>query len=123
MPISKDRFEEISEDEEVAHAPGTNAERILSFLRDNPEKAFTQSEIAAKTDVKPGSVGPALVRLRERGRVDYRANYWRISDHESSVDAATAHSAAPIATHESDDETPSYEEWQDYAVDPRDIDE
>lgn len=123
VPISSDRFEEIPEDGGAGPAPGTNADRILSFLRSNPGKAFTQSEIAAETGVKPGSVGPTLVRLRERGRVDHRGTYWRISDHESGVDDATAHSAATVADHETDEETPSYEEWQEYAVDPREIDE
>ncbi len=122
MPISTDRFEELPEDRGAGPAPGTNAAEILSFLRDNPEKAFTQSEIAAETDVKPGSVGPTLVRLRERGRVDHRGTYWRVSDHDRSVDAATDLSAATASRREGDDETPSYDEWQEHAVDPREFD-
>lgn len=122
MPISNDRFEEIPEDGDAGPTPGTNAAKILGFLRNNADKAFTQSEIAAETSVKPGSVGPTLVRLRERGRVDHRGTYWRISDHDLSVDAATGHAAAAISRHESDEQTPSYDEWQEYAVDPRDRD-
>jgi DNA-binding MarR family transcriptional regulator len=38
----------------------------MEILRENPDKAFRQSEIAEKTRVKTGSVGPTLVRLRER---------------------------------------------------------
>jgi len=115
VPINADRFEEIDTDEP---APGTNADQILSFLRAHPDKAFTQSEIADETDVKRGSVGPTLVRLRERGRVDHRGTYWRISDHEQTVDAATAHGAETLSDREA--ETPAFEEWQDHAVDPRD---
>jgi len=119
MPISTDRFEDIPEDGD-GPAPGTNAATMLEFLRGHPDKAFTQSEIAEATDVKSGSVGPTLVRLRERGRVDHRGTYWRVSDHERSVDAATGHAAATAAEHEAEDETPDYDEWQEHAVDPRD---
>ncbi|QGN07412.1 MarR family transcriptional regulator [Halorhabdus sp. CBA1104] len=119
MPISKDRFQDLSDDETGGPRPGTNAATILDFLRENPEKAFTQSDIAAATDVKTGSIGPTLVRLRERGRVDHRGTYWRVSDHDRSVEAATDHAGASLADRERDGETPSYDEWQAYAVDPR----
>lgn len=122
MPISADRFEDIPDDGDVP-SPETNAGAILAFLRDNPEKAFTRGEIASETDIKEGSVGPTLVRLRERGRVDHRGSYWRVSDHEASVNTATMHTTAAIAAHEDDGETPSYNEWQEHAIDPREIDE
>jgi len=119
MPISSDEFEELREGDD-GPTPGTNAASILAFLTENPDTAYTQSEIAAATDVKRGSVGPTLVRLRERGRVDHRGTYWRLSDHEQSVDAATDHAAAAAADHEGVGEAPSYDEWQAHAVDPRD---
>lgn len=119
MPIGTDRFEDIPEEGD-GPTPGTNAATILKFLRDHPDKAFTQSEIADATDVKAGSVGPTLVRLRERGRVDHRGTYWRVSDLDRSVDAATAHSARAATERESEAETPDYDEWQKHAVDPRD---
>lgn len=117
MPISADHFENIDDDADTP-TPGTNAAAILSFLAQHPDKAFTQSEIAEATDVKPGSVGPTLVRLRERGRVDHRGTYWRISDHDRSLDAAVGQATAVAASHE--DEPFAYDEWQEYAVDPRD---
>lgn len=118
MPISKDQFEEMSEDGDEP-APETNAGKILEFLRDRPDKAFTQSEIADATEVKAGSVGPTLVRLRARGRVDHRGTYWRISDHDRSLDAAVGHATDALASRETDGETPRMSEWQDHAVDPR----
>lgn len=121
MPISKDRFEEMGDDSDGdGPTPGTNAARILTFLRNHPDRAFTQSEIAAETEVKTGSVGPTLVRLRERGRVDHRGNYWRISDHDQTAAAAAGHTAATLAARETDEETPRMAEWQEHAVDPRD---
>lgn len=118
MPVSSDRFEAISSDDSDGPSPGTNAATILEFLREHADQAFTQSEIATETGVKSGSVGPTLVRLRERGRVDHRGTYWRISDHDRSVDAATRHTVDALTRRESGDEIPSYEEWQEYAVDP-----
>lgn len=116
MPISADRFEEIGDDGGEP-TPGTNADEILSFLEEHLDQAFTQTEIAEATEVKRGSVGPTLVRLRERGRVDHRGQYWRISDHDRSIDAATAQTSDVAASHE---EAPfEYDAWQEYAVDPR----
>ena len=116
MPISADRFDEIDIDEEQPK-PETNGAKILEFLEEHSNEAFTQTEIAQGTEVKRGSVGPTLVRLRERGQVDHRGQYWRISDHDRSVDAATVHASEVAASHE---ETPfEYDEWQKHAVDPR----
>lgn len=116
MPISTDRFEELGEDDDTP-SPGTNADTILSFLAANAEQAFTRSEIAEATDVKAGSIGPTLVRLRESGRVDHRGQYWRVSDHDRSLDDAVAHAGSVAARHEAEDF--EYDEWLEHAVDPR----
>lgn len=121
MPIGADRFEEMGgERDEDTPTPGTNEATILEFLRAHPEQAYTQSEIAEATEVKAGSVGPTLVRLRDRGRVDHRGTYWRVSDHDRSVDVAPGHAAAALAGRESEGETPLMETWKEHAVDPRD---
>lgn len=116
MPISADRFDEI-DDRDDRPATGTNADRILAFLEGNAEKAFTQGEIAEATGVKRGSVGPTLVRLRERGRVDHRGTYWRISDHDRSLDDGVVYSADAVDARE--EEPFDYESWREHAVDPR----
>jgi DNA-binding IclR family transcriptional regulator len=115
MPISADQFEEI--DDESGPTQGTNADKILSYLAANPEKAFTQSEIVDATDVTAGSVGPTLVRLRERGRVDHRGTYWRVSDHAKSLDAARSHADASVADREN--EAFDQAAWAAHASDPR----
>lgn len=117
MPISADRFEEL--DEHDGPTPGTNAHDLVSFLEEHAERAFTQSEIAEATGITKGSVGPTLVRLREDGRVDHRGTYWRISDHERSLDAAARHANHAAGSHE--ETTLEYEEWQEHAVDPREL--
>jgi predicted transcriptional regulator of viral defense system len=116
MPISADRFDDIDPDDE-GPAPETNARAVLDFLAANPDQAFTQSELVETTGVAQGSIGPTLVRLRERGRVDHRGRYWRISDHERSVGAAAGHANEVAASRE--DETFAYDQWQEYASDPR----
>jgi len=116
MPISADRFEDI-EDDSPAPKPGTNAETILAFLAAHADQAFTQSEIADATDVATGSVGPTLIRLRERGRVEHRGTYWRCSDHVESVEQAVSHGNAIAESRE--DEPFDYDDWQAHAVDPR----
>ena len=110
-PISADRFKAIDGDEPSLW---TNAHAVLTFLRANPDAAFTRGEIVEATDVSANSVGPTLVRLRERGRVDHRGQYWRVSDHDRGFDAAVDHAAAR--------ETASFDvaSWHDHAVDPRD---
>lgn len=118
MPIGKDRFEALDEDD-AGPSPGTNAARILRFLRRHPDLAFTRGEIVDETGIPPGSVGPTLVRLRERGRVDHRGRYWRVSDHDASLDAAVGQSASALNDRESDGETPRKDEWAEHAVDPR----
>ena len=116
MPISTDRFDEIEPDDDVP-APGTNADEVLSFLAANADQAFTRGEIAAATDVKQGSIGPTLVRLREAGRVDHRGQYWRLSDHERSLDDGVEHAGAVAASRE--EESFDYDEWMEHAEDPR----
>ncbi|WP_254824245.1 MarR family transcriptional regulator [Haloglomus halophilum] len=116
MPISADRFDDIDPDDD-GPAPETNARAVLDFLASNPDQAFTQSELVEATGVAQGSIGPTLVRLRERGRVDHRGRYWRISDHERSADAAVSHASEVAASHEG--EPFAYDEWQEHATDPR----
>ena len=116
MPINADRFEDIDEEDD-GPTPGTNAHEILSFLEEHPEQAFTQTEIAEATDVKRGSVGPTLVRLRDAGRVDHRGRYWRVSDHLRSLDGTVAHAGETAASREGT--SFDYGDWREYAVDPR----
>ena len=119
MPISSDRFDAIGAGEADDVTPETNAASILGFLREHSDTAFTRSEIADATPVTAGSVGPTLVRLRERGRVDHRGTYWRVSDHDEIVEAATGQSTETLASREADDRSSNMAEWREHAVDPR----
>lgn len=82
MPIDRDRFES----EELPVQPGTNKHRVLAFLADTPEEAFTRSEIAEGAGVDPDSVGPVLVRLREDGLVEHSGTHWAVARDERLAD-------------------------------------
>ena len=88
MPIDIDEFEEKS-DGAIRIDEGTNADRVLRFLAENDETAFTQSEIHDETEVKRGSVGAVLSRLEEADLVRHKGKYWAVT-----TDAANAYEKA-----------------------------
>lgn len=72
MPITKQEFEASTEP-----PPQEMMDRVLAFLKDNRDKAYTEDEIsrALRTpdtgaNFVSGSVSPALRRLFETGAVD-----------------------------------------------------
>ena len=75
MPIDIDEFEQKS-DGTIGIDDGTNADRVLRFLAENDETAFTQSEIHEETDIKRGSVGAVLSRLEKEDLVRHKGTYW-----------------------------------------------
>jgi len=108
MPIDIDRFQ--SEPEENLQAGGpTNAERVLSFLAGNADKAFTPKEIHEATDVARGSVGVVLSRLAEDGLVDHRGDYWAVADPHDAAKTLTESGTVRVVTERFDGEDP--DEW------------
>jgi DNA-binding IclR family transcriptional regulator len=98
MPINIDRFDE--EPTEVLNLQeGTQPHRILQFLAEHDDKAFTQTEIHEATDINRGSVGAVLSRLEDRGLVRHRGRYWAIGkdDRLASYAAQTQASSASTA--------------------------
>jgi len=97
MPISIDDF-----DEEPADAldlnEGTQPYRILQFLAENNDQAFTQTEIHEATDIKRGSVGAVLSRLEDRGLVRHRGRYWAIAADDRLASYAAQRGASSAST-------------------------
>ena len=95
MPISIDQFDDGPADA-LDLQPGTHPYRILRFLADNNDRAFTQTELHESTDIARGSVGAALSRLEDRGLVRHRGRYWAIAadDRLASYAAQLAASSA-----------------------------
>lgn len=63
----------------------TNAERVLRFLAANDDKAFTRSEVADGAGVREASVSTVLSRLKDRGLVRHRGEYWAITDDDDRL--------------------------------------
>jgi hypothetical protein len=120
MPISKDEFRSIEEDEPSLPdlAPDTTQGTVYHFLLEHADQAFRQREIVDAVDVPEGSVGPTLKRLEEHGLVEHRDRFWTIADTEHAVASAGFHGAAAadeIAGGFSDEEVDA---WMETAVDP-----
>lgn len=79
MPISIEEFETTPEPRLRPPAAGAeNADRVLAFLAERRDEAFTPAEICRRTGVPHGSVGVVLARLEDRGLVRHRGAYWAI---------------------------------------------
>ncbi|WP_435147648.1 helix-turn-helix transcriptional regulator [Halobaculum sp. P14] len=97
MPISIDHFDEEPADI-LDLQEGTQPYRILQFLAENSEQAFTQTEIHEATDIKRGSVGAALSRLEDRGLVRHRGRYWAIAEDDRLAAYAAQMNASSAST-------------------------
>lgn len=98
MPINIDQFDE--EPGDVLNLQtGTRPYRIIQFLAEHSEQAFTQTELHEATDIKRGSIGAVLSRLEERDLVRHRGRYWAIveDDRLASYAAQTQASSASTA--------------------------
>ncbi|WP_459192843.1 MarR family transcriptional regulator [Halosimplex sp. J119] len=120
MPISRDEFRTIDEDEggRPDLSPDTTQGAIYRFLLKNADRAFRQREIADAVDVPQGSVGPTLARLESYDVVDHRGEYWSVADAEHAIASAGALGAATVDDRDggfSDEEVAA---WSQTAVDP-----
>jgi DNA-binding IclR family transcriptional regulator len=97
MPISMDRFAEDPGDV-LNIQEGSQPYRILHFLTENADQAFTQTEIHNQTGIKRGSVGAVLSRLEDRGLVRHRGRYWGIGDDDRLASYAAQTQASSTST-------------------------
>jgi len=122
MPV---RFDEYDPDENrIDLSEGTNANRILSFLLENPEYGFTPKEIHEATDVAQGSVSPTLLRLEDHGLVRHKGDQWAAASDEKIAAYQSTHvSLDAIADRHSDDWYGNNPDWDEEIEDIRDRDE
>ena len=85
MPIDIDRFEADSE-EDLDDGRSLGPAHVLSFLRSNPDRAFTAAEIQAEIGSGPTvrsaetmGISGVLSGLEARGLVRQRAGYWALT--------------------------------------------
>jgi Mn-dependent DtxR family transcriptional regulator len=83
MPVGIDEFES----GDLPERPSV-PEQVINYLHTHQDAAFTRSEIATTIDESPNTVGTALTRLKERGLVRHRGQYWAITEDEQRVAAA-----------------------------------
>ena len=101
MPISIDRFDEQAADV-LDLQEGTQPYRILQFLAENSEQAFTQTEIHEAMDIERGSVGAVLSRLEERSLVRHRGRYWTVAEDDRLASYAAQVNAGSALTTDDD---------------------
>lgn len=75
MPIKRDQFDAIGDEEEA-----TTSELIVTFLYESHDQAFTRGEIADEINRDPDTVATNLTRLKNRGLVEHKDQYWAITD-------------------------------------------
>jgi predicted transcriptional regulator of viral defense system len=97
MPINIDRFDE-TPTEALDIQEGTQPYRILQFLAENDNQAFTQTEIHEATEIKRGSVGAVLSRLEDRGLVRHKGRYWAIGDDDRLASYVAQTNASSAST-------------------------
>lgn len=112
MPIDIDTFERESTFE--GDEP-TNAERILAFLQQNDDKAWTRGEIASGTGLDENVVSSVLNRLKQRNLVRHKSPYWALGD-ERRIRSAYDFSDTLTALNEQLGEE-DMEEWRENAPD------
>lgn len=83
MPVSIDEFES----GEFPDGPSV-PEQVIRYLVSNRDHAFTRSEIAAAIDENTNTVGTALTRLKGRGLVRHRGDYWAVTDDDGRIESA-----------------------------------
>lgn len=89
MPVNIDEFES----GDVPDNPSV-PEQVVGYLYANRDMAFTRTEIAAAIDGDTNTVGTALSRLKQRGLVRHRGEFWALTDDLTRVfDAYELHTA------------------------------
>lgn len=97
MPINIDQFDD-QPDDALGIEEGSQPQRILTFLAEHDEQAFTQTEIHEETEIPRGSVGVVLSRLEDRGLVRHRGRYWAIAEDDRLASYAAQWGASSAST-------------------------
>lgn len=97
MPIGIDEFDD-EPDAVLDLEAGGNPARIVRFLADHDDQAFTQTEIHERTGIPRGSVGTTLSRLEARGLVRHRGRYWAIAEDDRLASYAAQQGASSGST-------------------------
>lgn len=112
MPISADEFHELEAQSTDLGKEGSS-HQILKFLLENPEHAFTTSEIHEAVELEITSLTKELVVLQQAGYVDHRSKYWKISDDKIGALVGMSHTFSSVQkSYPPEDKS----DWDEYAV-------
>ncbi len=70
MPISREEFKNLDRKSESLK------DKLIDFLRENSDKAFTVIELSNELGAKMGAVSPYLNFFQKENRVIHKDNYW-----------------------------------------------
>lgn len=120
MPITVDDFDRLPE-EALDLTEGSNAQRVLAFLSEHPDRAFRQNELIEETDTDAGSIGPVLARLEEHDLARHKGRYWTLGEDDRLASyAAMTHTFATVGERFPDERM---DEWLEHAESPYDEDD
>jgi predicted nucleotidyltransferase len=103
VPIDIKQFEDPASREALP-----TSQRIVRFLLEHADQAYTRAEIADTLDANPETVGTNLTRLKARGLVRHREPYWAFTDdHEQARAVLRERDADDLAALLSDPERDS----------------
>lgn len=111
MPIRIGEFES----GDIPDGPSV-PKQVLAYLYSHRDRAFTRSELAARIDEDPNTVGTALSRLKQRELVRHKGEYWALTtDIDRVRDAYSLHTVTERLDEDDDGIDP--EEWDAVAPD------
>jgi hypothetical protein len=115
MPISRDEFEDFSETLDLSE--GSDCRRVLSFLDQHADRAYTPSEITDATEISEKRVGSVLQRLEARRLVVHRGDHWAADEHRIGSLAGMSHGFVVAEERYPPEDK---EAWDEYAVESSD---
>lgn len=110
MPV---RIDSLEDGGGLPVRPGSNGHEILAVLVDNPDLAFSASELAELTDVPSGSVSKTLERLVDDDLVRRIDGYWAAADDVTAAQVGSLVSLEAVEARYGDDYYGQSDEWAD----------
>jgi predicted transcriptional regulator len=112
MSIDRKTFEDASE---VELTELSVPDHVLGFLSVHDDRAFKAREIANQTGLDEGAVSTALSRLKNRGLVEHKAEYWAVTADDERLAESSGYEQATAVLNEQLGEEDA--DWAEHAPD------
>jgi predicted Rossmann fold nucleotide-binding protein DprA/Smf involved in DNA uptake len=92
MPISIEQFNRADSEDLKTDNPYREEDRLVEFLTNHPEQAFTLRELSSQTNMPLLELAARLNYLANEGIVRHRGRYWAIAAtrSDSEIDTTSA---------------------------------